>query len=626
MSKEKEKSRSYSIYLLKDGVEPSAALEDGHDLEKVEDAEHLPANAILYVMDSTPKEPWWKKHFGIKKEIKQVTKGAIAFFPAKDRWFALTFGNVYHQLDDYAYEYDFGLKVTLNSLDPNELKSADSVQPGEAKRRRTQVPNSTDLTYLDFDGNSEIIRALTGKVREEFRELFKNATGAASLKVSMSLSLDEMSDTCSKLVDLYNNDSYKELFPNIQNISPIKDPAQRDKLTVALMDAFRSKSQDISLTIPDVVDYRDRTCCIFRAQEGESDVYPDISIDEFYQFIEEYFDLEDCDVDLLRKVKMVLTDADGVGWKSYNCFRCLIFEFHDNAENALFHFCDGQWFRVEESFLKQLTDYIDERCEDYDICAYNHDKEEDGKLVYSEGTYNKGVEAHNSDFICLDLKDISPAGESQVEPCDLYTTKEDADCKSGRLGELVHVKISTRSASLSHLFNQGANSMHLIKREPTSKEKFRSLVESKLDERDPDVFLAPIDDLDFKVIFGVITHKNPDEKSKNLPLFSKISLMRCMQDLFVMDIPSGLVFIPDQSPKKEGHPKYDTIEVEVCVDAEGNVKICLVENGAVDQDRTVSHCCAEVREGNSGDRFKVSARKQESGNYRSHHTWPFEKL
>jgi len=52
---------------------------------------------------------------------------------------------VFHHLKDTTYEYDFGLRVTLNSLDPHELKSADMVAPGVARRKRTQVPLSTEL-------------------------------------------------------------------------------------------------------------------------------------------------------------------------------------------------------------------------------------------------------------------------------------------------------------------------------------------------------------------------------------------------------------------------------------------------------------------------------------------------
>jgi uncharacterized protein (TIGR04141 family) len=69
------------------------------------------------------------------------------------------------------------------------------VEPGVARRKRTQVPISTELTYLDFDGNSEIIKSLTGKVKQEYQTLFNNATGSVSLKVSLTLELQRARDS-----------------------------------------------------------------------------------------------------------------------------------------------------------------------------------------------------------------------------------------------------------------------------------------------------------------------------------------------------------------------------------------------------------------------------------------------
>jgi uncharacterized protein (TIGR04141 family) len=182
------KARPFSIYLLKAGYDATNSLKEGHNLEPAH-AVSLPENATLYILDSDPKPPWWKSYFGIQEDLWQQYKGAIVFLPVGNRCFALSFGQVFHHLTDAAYEYDFGLRVTLNSLDPYELKSADMVEPGVARRKRTQVPISTELTYLDFDGNSEIIKSLTGKVKQEYQSLFNNATGSVSLKVSLTVLL-----------------------------------------------------------------------------------------------------------------------------------------------------------------------------------------------------------------------------------------------------------------------------------------------------------------------------------------------------------------------------------------------------------------------------------------------------
>src|ERR1017187_2809649 len=183
------KTRPFSIYLLKTDYDASNALNDEHGLGETE-AGSLPAGARLFVLDSQATDPWWKGYFKINKVLKQASKGALVFLPVADRCFALSFGHVYHNLKDESFEYDFGLRVTLNCIDPNELNSTDTLDPGAALRRRTQLPVGSDLTYFDFDRNSAILKSLTGKVLPEHIELFKNVTGSSSLSIRSNVTSD----------------------------------------------------------------------------------------------------------------------------------------------------------------------------------------------------------------------------------------------------------------------------------------------------------------------------------------------------------------------------------------------------------------------------------------------------
>lgn len=249
----------------------------------------------------------------------------------------------------------------------------------------------------------------------------------------------------------------------------------------------------------------------------------------------------------------------------------------------------------------------------------------DGKAIYSEEGYNAAIPVWNSAFICLDQTDISPAGGTQIEPCDIYTAAEDPSASCGRRASFYHLKISTRSSHLSHLFNQGVNSVDLIQLEPTSHEKVKALVAGRLNGNDPDAFLLPLDSFDFKVIFGIITHKDRDRKSDNLPLFSKISLMRNMQHLDVRKIPCTLMFIDDQSPKKHGHPKYERIVVEIVARDNGKTEVRAVDGQGYDPSIPVKSCPKEVRESAVGTRYRLTVKRSEGGKLTSYHGWPFEK-
>ena len=102
------KSRTFCIYLLKEGFNAGNALKTDHSLGDPADASQLPEGATLYVLDKSPSQPWWKAYWGVSQNLRQVLKGAIVFLPIGERCFAITFGHTYHFLKDESYEYDFG--------------------------------------------------------------------------------------------------------------------------------------------------------------------------------------------------------------------------------------------------------------------------------------------------------------------------------------------------------------------------------------------------------------------------------------------------------------------------------------------------------------------------------------
>src|ERR1035438_4923181 len=222
------KSRPFSIYLLKPGYDVTNTLTGEHHLTQVE-AGTLPQGASLFILDSQPSDPWWKSYFGVQMVLKQASKSALLFLPIDDRCFALSFGHAHHNLKDESFEYDFGLRVTLNCIDPNELKSTDTLDPGAALRRRTQLPVGSDLTYFDFDRNSAILKSLTGKVLPEHIELFKNVTGSSSLSIRSTVRSDGLAELCRNLLGFYQSEIYRATFPDIENIVPVKDPVIRSE-------------------------------------------------------------------------------------------------------------------------------------------------------------------------------------------------------------------------------------------------------------------------------------------------------------------------------------------------------------------------------------------------------------
>lgn len=176
--RERMTSRDFSIYLLSEGFDGSNSLKSTSQMRPEKQFEGLPTGSSVYILDGKPYTPWWRDYFGIKREIKQASKGAIVFVPIDQSWIALCFGHVSSNLKEDCFEYDFGLRTTLNCVDPKKLRNTDTAEPGTARRRRTQLTVSSDLTLFDIDRDSTILRSLTGKVRDEFTGVITQATGA----------------------------------------------------------------------------------------------------------------------------------------------------------------------------------------------------------------------------------------------------------------------------------------------------------------------------------------------------------------------------------------------------------------------------------------------------------------
>lgn len=520
----KPKTRNFSIYLLKKGSTAANAFKEGTKLKEVE-ATKIPDGSSLFLLDRQHQPPWWKGFWGITQDLMQGLKSAVLILPIEDRHFALTFGAVYHELAPNSYEYDFGLRVTLNSVNPELIKSTDSVSPTSAQRQRTQLPTASELTYFDFDSDRDVIKSLTGKTRKKYAHLFKQSSGAASLRAGLQKHPEDISTVCSQLLALYNKDDYEELFPSIQNLRPIHDPTTLDILSISLVEALKSKNSNLSLGLPEIIDLARVTCFKFSGV-GQGLEYSDATIQNFYDYFETKHDLEDLTYEGIKKCYVRLCDEEGHDIKRYPLARCLLF---DTAlkEQETCYLSDGKWYQVKNAYLTAVENEINPIFKKSNLPPYTKDHA-------NEADYNKKTSDLLS-FTCMDAKNIAPMKQTQIEPCDMFRYSEGAP-------QFYHIKRGTRSASLSHLFNQGVNSIELIKSVPEAQEKFFKLMDAPTEKMKAEVVSGP-----HAIVYGIITSKDQTLGVANLPLFSKISLRRTLRSLKAMSVNVRCSYIEDQS-------------------------------------------------------------------------------
>lgn len=525
------KSRSFSIFLLKEGFTPLNSLKDDHSLELLEEENtNLPDEAIMYISDRPANAPWWKSYWGIGRDLFQSQKGALTFLKINHRWIALTFGSTYHQLKDEAYEYDFGIRTTLNALDPKKIKSTDILQPENAKRQRVQSPTASELNFFTLNSDETILKKMTGAVKDEYAELFKNITGGNSLRISSNMDADEISDLCESLLNIYEREDYKTSFPELQNIVPVKDPVVLDQLKAKLRDAFNQDPApfELVLAIPEIFDYS-TDYKIKYSGEGKSDLeFTDVYLKGYREYL---LDRQHESIDVVEKFnahKLRILDENDLLIKEYSIYKSFLFDCE--LDNKVYHLCDGEWYFIDNDFIRKLSTELDPFFTNAHEYLHQCEKKR-------EDEYNNSVKDSYPNVLCLDKKNISPNGQYQIEPCDLLYVN------NGYL-ELAHIKISTRSSSLSHLFNQGINSVELLRRNEDARIKLKGLID------DNPLMVSYIDEGKYCVSYGIITKNDIRRKSKSLPIFSRISLLRTVNALKTMNVPVQIHFIYDNVDRK----------------------------------------------------------------------------
>lgn len=527
------KSNPFTIYLLKEGFNEENALITSDSLKELNSSQWCNIqNCKIFVEQRPTTEPWWKTYLGITETLSQAQAGGILFINVKYneiyRTFAITFGTSFHKLEDHAIEYDFGLITTLNAIDPEQIRKTEILEPERAKRQRVQSPSNETLSFFDFDADSDIIKNLSGRVKSQYKELFKSVSGLDSLKIKVKTAPEKLSDLCIQLLDIYTSQDYKENFPNINSIKPIKDPTTIQELERLFIEEYNNvQSNRIIVTVPKLLD-NDVYDSLRYKQKGSnrSSEIDYVDIENEMNALEDLKILmpEPTSFDELNDLELQVLNEDGKISSRFPLKKCFIFDCERNGIN--YHFCDGQWYNVEQDYINLINTTLNRGLIQYSdptlkLSPYNHSKESE------YNTSHDGIDG----FICLDQKNISIRRNTPVEPCDLFKIH------AGKI-KLIHIKRGLRSKDLSHLFNQGYVSLDLLLKEAQARVKLKELTTEVQNSNEL------IDNRKFEIVYGAIFDGSLPSDIQRLPLFSRISLYRIVNDLESRNIKWNFTYIP----------------------------------------------------------------------------------
>lgn len=506
-----------SIFLVKKSVKSyDDAIRDPESLRRYEIARSSGVRGIVVTRAPQGKPPWWSAFLAphvtdgnALKDLANTSTAALLLLTAGNRRFGFAFGYGRHLLDPEAYEQDFGLKVVLNTVEPDELRSVDARTFDELTiHTRRDLSRGASFGAFGFDVSRDVVRAVTGPPRDA--TLGQRATGSDALALMTRADFGDLPALCKRLLAAYEAEDYKERFPWIDHLRPVRDPEVVRSLDAMLVETIRERElTDVHLAPPEPVDWTRLAGFTFSTRgrdENELDADPRITA-----YLETLTAPEDVTVEELKAHRVVAVGAEAdevVGrWPVY---RCMVFEAR--RDDVLYALTGGQWYSVSASFAEEVERFARELPElDLDLPA--------ASVGVAEAEYNSNA-ARSVDALCLDQQLVRTSSGDRVELCDLFT----------RSGTLVHIKKRGASSTLSHLFSQGLVSAELMAREPEFRAEARRIVQA-LDESYAQAIRDGRPSPETSEVGYVVITRSRRDTPLTLPFFSLVNLRSAAQRL-----------------------------------------------------------------------------------------------
>lgn len=518
-----------SIRLLKDGVEPADALREGVDLEdwpKIEGAK-----IALDTMGGNP--PKWSGFLGLsadqKKKVWNNTAFGLVFLQTSGRWFAVSFGMGHVKLDPSKFEQDFGLRVVLNSVDEEQLKSADVRTPDEnTLSRRSQTSRGSDQTAFAIDVERDIIRGLAGTPKDKV--FATRVAGSDALSMDRRLKVADLPKACADALSVYAKDDYKNHFGWVDQIKHVREADLLEKLDAAAAAKLEAviggaDPDGLHLAFPIIYDPEKGASIRYKGFRSKL-VFPDLDLSGYLSALQEQ-GVTSFTADDLRKHAVHEVDDEGKDCgKSWKIGECLVLEAE--VDGHTYVLSGGRWYQVAQDYAQELVKFFDE---------LPREELPDALPDENEEKYNRRLKNDVLELLCLDRKLIKPTGwTTTVEACDFL----DKDSR------IIHVKDKTSSSRLSHLFNQGTVSGRILIVDGAA----RDLVRGKISEVEAETGQADFVEIiptaasnfqsrGYTIVYAVIGTGDVPK----LPFFSLVTLRQAVRDLKALGYKAAFAWI-----------------------------------------------------------------------------------
>ena len=506
---------SLSCYLIKSEFDSfDDLIRENVEIRKYNIENQNNLDGMIFVGNSSSNSPRWLELLqrGATSELPILLNSstrAVLFIKNNESIFAFPFGFGRYLIRDEVLVKDFGIKVVLNSVDSQKLRSVDKATINEITiQSRTQTSKTADVNAFGIDVVKDFLRSVTGEPKNEI--FGKVLTGRDSVQFTYNFEDDfgKFKIICDYLEEKYYSEDYKADFSWVDNLQIVNDVTLKNSLDNILLESINKRdSTRMHLAPSEIIEWSDIEGFSY-TQFGEKD--DDLNIEGYFLYLDNNI-IEKFTIEKLKRHRIfvwdIQTEESINKWKLYDC---IVFETDYNGEKYILTV--GHWFRIDRDFANLVNEYI-KNIPNTSITlpdCYPNEK---------EGEYNSRVGREIDGVICLDTKLISYNG-SRIEICDLFTEDK----------KFIHVKPWRSSSTLSHLFSQGRVSGENMFQDIEFRKKSRRKI-SEINEEFVDLISEEnYKPEDFEVVFAII-ESSDRELEDRLPFFSKLNMMQSVQYL-----------------------------------------------------------------------------------------------
>ncbi|QDK44851.1 hypothetical protein DOM22_06590 [Bdellovibrio sp. ZAP7] len=447
-----------------------------------------------------------------------TSPSAVLIVEVNNSIFALTFGPAGRYMVELSHIVnDFGLKVCLNNIASDKIKTVDKRSLEQLSiHTKQQASSPVDFNAFEIEIDRDLIKSVEGHLENSFAKYLK---GSSSLTIRTEKPLEKIATLCSELLTNYRKKTYQADFGWIDNVKLITD----DQITLPLENLLMNKLKNSDFTelflgAPEIIDDAKVDSYSFSGQRGNFvNTFP--SIESYFSFFKTKKEQEeakgstlDLSLEILKSHRLKAYEHEatkpGKSLKRNEVYSWTVFECLNGeviSKGKTYKLLEGNWYEIEQKYLQGIETTINS------IVHSNLPLPAMG-FTEKEGAYNVRASAALK-AACMDQQFIKIAGRSKFEFCDIFTNDK----------HLIHVKKHTGASSISHLLYQGHVSGMLFSQEPNIRTEISNhgvIAYHKMAGKvRPVVFKAS----DYKVIFAIaVKQKKP--LSKILTFFSKISL------------------------------------------------------------------------------------------------------